>query len=100
MPDCIAVDIGNSRIKIGRFAGAGKSALPEPISVLDLVITDHVTGDFNAAELDAWCSTNIERPAHWLVGTVHRTAGQKLLAAVNDWAERAEIDCRTRLLSY
>jgi len=99
MPDCIAVDIGNSRIKIGRFDGASKSPLPEPSSILDLAITDHAAGDFNTAELCEWCRTYITHPTPWLIGTVHRAAGRKLVAAIRDWEKRAQIRCPTRLLS-
>jgi type III pantothenate kinase len=100
MPDCVAVDIGNSRIKIGRFDRADKSPLPEPASILDLSITDHATGHFDSAELEAWCRNNISGPTEWLIGTVHRTAGQKLIGAVDDWAGRSQIQCPTRTLSF
>ena len=100
MPDCVAVDIGNSRIKIGRFDRANKSPLPEPASILDLSITDHANGHFDSTELDAWCRNNILGPTEWLVGSVHRTAGQKLIGAVNDWSRRSQIQCRTRTLSF
>jgi type III pantothenate kinase len=100
MPDCVAVDIGNSRIKIGRFNRADQSPLPQPASILDISITDHATGHFDAAELDAWCRTNVSSRTEWLIGTVHRTAGQRLVAAANDWSQRTQIECPTRILSF
>lgn len=100
MPDCVAVDIGNSRIKIGRFDRAGASPLPEPASILDLSITDHAAGDFDTGELAEWCRTNVSGPTDWLIGTVHRTAGEKLVGTVSDWARRSQIECPTRILCY
>jgi hypothetical protein len=48
----IAVDIGNSRMKLGRFtrgrnqSALGTTELPAPESTIDLAI-DHATGGFN-----------------------------------------------------
>jgi type III pantothenate kinase len=100
MPDCVAVDIGNSRIKIGRFNRASNSPLPQPTSILDLSITDHATAQFDSATLGDWCRANISNTTECLIGTVHRTAGQKLVAAINDWSTRTQIQCPTRILSF
>ena len=51
----IAVDIGNSRIKLGRFdRTASPRELPEPTATLELPLTSK-PGDFDAAPLAAWC---------------------------------------------
>ena len=63
MPPLVAVDIGNSRIKLGRFGpvtgprsgGAATRSLPEPVDTLDLPLTNR-TGEFDSAPLARWCS--------------------------------------------
>ena len=61
----VAVDIGNSGIKLGRFACATDTGefgdqLPVPSATLELPI-EHATGAFDAAQLSEWCDVECER---------------------------------------
>jgi type III pantothenate kinase len=73
----IAVDIGNSRIKLGRFEPlreeASDSELPVPGSTLDLPIAFH-TGEFDEARFAAWCHEHVASSAPWMVASVHQGA--------------------------
>jgi type III pantothenate kinase len=111
MPDklsteLIAVDIGNSRMKIGRVArGRHQSAsstaieLPAPNVTTDLKI-DHATGRFDEARLAAWCDEHSRGPVEWYVASVHRGAADRLSAAVTGWAQRTGVECPIRRLTY
>ncbi len=78
----IAVDIGNSRIKLGCFDQASPSrGLPEPTSTLELPLSSKA-GDFDAEQLAAWCREQVAGDADWLVSSVHRGATERLVAAV------------------
>jgi type III pantothenate kinase len=70
----IAVDIGNSRIKFGRFAVSafGAADLPEPTATLDL---DTDTPDH--AALGAWLADS-PRDFRWCIGSVNRPATTRL----------------------
>jgi type III pantothenate kinase len=97
----IAVDIGNSRMKLGKFSrgGAAASALPEPEATLDLPIA-HATGDFDLNRLSAWCDERVRTSSDWLVGTVHRKAGERLAAGVAEWSKQSGIACEFDKLTY
>ena len=108
----IAVDIGNSRMKIGRFERSAKEAvseterprssgesLPEPTQIFSLPI-DNKSGDFDVEKLIAWCRENAAGETLWLEGSVHRAAADRLTAAVASWAKRSELECRIRWLTY
>lgn len=96
----IAVDVGNSRIKVGKFDRAGGLALPEPVDVIDLSIANHHSGEFNTADLSAWCNENVANESNWLIGSVHRAAGHRLISAVAGWAQQTEFDCPIRQLTH
>ncbi len=96
----IAVDVGNSRIKIGKFDRVGGLALPEPIDVIGLSIENHRSGQFNAADLNAWCDENVANESNWFVGSVHRAAGHQLILAVIAWARQSEFNCPIRQLTH
>jgi type III pantothenate kinase len=98
VPKLIAVDVGNSRIKIGMFDRVAGLPPPEPIDVIDLPIMGR-SGRFNAAELDAWCNANVANGSKWFVGSVHRAAVHRLIFAVNDWARRSSLSCPLRQLT-
>jgi type III pantothenate kinase len=77
----IAVDIGNSRIKLGQFdRAASPRELPEPIATLELPLTGK-SGDFDSAPLAAWCGREVAGDVAWLVSSVHRGATERLIAA-------------------
>jgi type III pantothenate kinase len=103
----IAVDIGNSRIKLGQFRDAvaimdgprdGVAALPEPTNAFDLPICVHA-GEFDVARLHAWCDAHVAESAEWRLASVHREATGRLTAAVLDWAARNEPKCWVRQLT-
>jgi type III pantothenate kinase len=102
----IAVDIGNSRMKIGRFVRGGDSSssddsnkLPEPNATFDLAI-DHATGGFATGKLTAWCDEHAADDATWYVASVHRGASDRLTSAVAEWAKAARAAPSIRRLSY
>lgn len=88
-PTLIAVDIGNSRMKLGRFDGGepGGGELPAPSVTLDLMIA-HESGEFDRQPLTAWCEEHIAGPAEWLVASVHRGAAERLATAIRQWPMR------------
>jgi type III pantothenate kinase len=78
----VAVDIGNSRIKLGRFDRAASSReLPEPMGTLELLLSSQA-GDFDIERLTTWCREQMIGDADWLVSSVHRGATDRLVAAV------------------
>jgi type III pantothenate kinase len=107
----IAVDIGNSRIKIGRFNRAQAAAnaaqiapqapvqLPEPLSTCELPITNHA-GQFDTTRLRTWCDDNIHGPGDWLIASVHRGATKLLSTTLRDGAKQLQHECVIRQLNY
>jgi type III pantothenate kinase len=78
----IAVDIGNSRIKLGRFDRAPRSRkLPEPTATLKLPLTSNQS-DFDTERLAGWCRERVAGDADWLISSVHRGVAERLVAAV------------------
>lgn len=105
-PGLVAVDIGNSGIKLGQFASetapaacATKQSLPEPIATLELPIV-HETGLFDLKLLSAWCESNLSAVTRWMIGSVHRGAGDFLVATITAWATQLGVDWRVRRLTY
>ena len=101
----IAVDIGNSRMKIGRFVrGAGRAkssntaSMPEPTDTLNILIDR--AGEFDLDRLFNWCGRHGRTAAPWLIGSVHRGASARLAAAIEDWAIRWNVSCDVRRLTY
>jgi type III pantothenate kinase len=110
-PLLVAVDIGNSRIKLGRFraahttrgdrvtdAAAGQS-LPEPMDTLELLLTNRA-GDFDVASLTEWWSAGATESATWLVSSVHRGAAEQFAAAVGALAQSRNANFPLRTLAY
>ncbi len=109
----MAVDIGNSRVKLGQFqrecsgeieASRGARAaddplLPEPVATFDLPIR-HDTGEFDSSRLLAWCNEQLTGGTTWRVASVHRAAAVRLSAALNEWAKQSGRDCPIRQLTY
>ena len=112
-PNLIAVDIGNSRIKLGFFRQAGKGEndaelraqsaatgqLPEPIATLDLSISN-TTGEFDVTILVDWCRERLSRDMSWLIASVHRAAAARLTSALADLASQSGTDWEIRQLTY
>jgi type III pantothenate kinase len=106
MSALVAVDIGNSRMKIGRMERcAVRSAvmlpdeLPAPDATIDLEI-DHATGGFDAARLAGWCEKHCASDVPWRVASVHRGAAEQLSAALSAWSKRLGVVCEIRRLTY
>lgn len=83
----VAVDIGNSQMKLGVFAaaatdGADVLSLPEPLATFELSI-DHATGQFDDSRLADWCTEQQLASAHWRIGSVHRGAAERLVARIS-----------------
>ena len=81
----IAVDVGNNRLKFGRFTAASAEQLPEPEATL------HVAGEQPEFDrLDSWLSELPAGKASWWIGTVNRPTSTRLI----DWlrGERPEDD--------
>lgn len=83
----VAVDIGNSQMKLGVFAlvatdGADVLSLPEPLVTFDLPI-DHTTGQFDESCLADWCTEQHLAHARWRIGSVHRGAAEQLVAWIS-----------------
>jgi type III pantothenate kinase len=101
----VAVDIGNSRIKIGTFVHATVRAqlskpasLQEPAGTFDIPINR--AGEFDLDRLANWCREHVREATTWLIGSVHRGAWDRLAAAIEDWATRSNVSCEVRRLTY
>jgi type III pantothenate kinase len=113
LSDLMAVDIGNSRVKLGQFerecsgekdAGNGTRAvddplLPEPIATFDLPIR-HDTGEFDSNRLVAWCNSHLANGTTWRIASVHRAAAARLSTVLSEWATQLKKDCPIRQLTY
>jgi type III pantothenate kinase len=103
----VAVDVGNSQMKLGQFArqnnsaalSANKISLSEPIATLELPIVQ-ATGLFDLQSLAAWCEQHLSPDTHWSIGSVHRGAGSLLAATIAAWGNQLNINCPMRLLTY
>ena len=111
--DLMAVDIGNSRLKLGQFQrersgendvskgvlAVDEPLLPEPVSTFDLPIR-HDTADFDSTRLVAWCNEHLSGPTTWRIASVHRAAAARLSAVLADWAKQTAYECPIRQLTY
>lgn len=90
--DLIALDVGNSRLKAGRFGSRAAivGRLPEPVDVLGVSLSDPLLFD----ALAQWLAALADRPARWIAASVNDRA----LARLTQWfAKRGirEIACLT-----
>jgi type III pantothenate kinase len=70
----IAVDIGNSRIKLGQFDPPPFSTpLPAPAHTLEIPLANR-DGQFDAAPMEHWCEAHVKGDAVWRIATVHSGA--------------------------
>lgn len=100
----VAVDVGNSQIKLGVFAEALAakeipSVLPEPTETFELSIA-HDTDCFDVVQLSAWCDAYVPTGARWLVGSVHRGATAQLTNAVAAQSRQLSREWELRNLTY
>jgi type III pantothenate kinase len=105
-PGLIAVDIGNSRMKIGRFSHAHSATdahandeLPQPDQTLSLAI-DSAQGEFDAAALHAYCREHVASGTPWYVANVNRPAGDRFTAEVSSWAAESRLTYPIRQISF
>jgi type III pantothenate kinase len=103
-PVLVAVDIGNSGMKLGRFAGDSSAnerseRLPKPSATLELPI-ERATGSFDASQLAEWCSANVRADTRWSIGSVHRGAGETLAETIDSWARKLGIVWPIRRLTF
>jgi type III pantothenate kinase len=95
----IAVDIGNSRIKLGRFDSLIGSPLPDPVQICDLPITDR-EGRFDATRLYTWCNENVSNGSTWYVASVNRSAAHWLIDEVNGLSVRPDREYSIRKITF
>jgi type III pantothenate kinase len=89
----IAVDIGNSRIKLGRFEAAAIAAtheLPQPSSTCELPITNR-KGEFDTVRLAAWSSDHARNDVVCCVASVHRGAADLFIAELANLSRKWDI---------
>jgi pantothenate kinase type III len=97
----VAVDVGNSQIKLGQFANRGDddNSLPEPLATLELTLSN-VDALFDVIALSKWCTQHLSPETVWLIGSVNRRAGELLSVTVSDWARQLELAWPVKLLTY
>jgi len=100
-PSLIAVDIGNSRIKLGEFSAqrADDRSLPEPTAIFELPII-HDKGALDVDRLSAWGESRLSPDTQWAIASVHRGATELLMATLAEWAMRANVDWPIRWLTF
>ena len=86
----IAVDVGNNRLKLGRFATEPGDGLPEPSRALGI---DGEAPDM--ARVAAWLSETPEQAAGWWIGSVNRPTTTRLI----DWLRTDRPDDQITLLA-
>jgi type III pantothenate kinase len=96
----IAVDIGNSRIKLGRFdRSSAARGLPEPTSTVEMPLSNNA-GDFDRNRFSAWCEASVQEDVAWVVSSVHRGASEQLIAAVAATAGELGFTWTVRQLAF
>src|SRR5262245_1033263 len=84
----VAVDIGNSRLKLGQFDAARRATRTlTTLHPLGLAVANR-TGEFDVERFDAWCREHVAGDAIWRLSSVHRGATQRLIAAVSAIAKQ------------
>jgi type III pantothenate kinase len=96
----IAVDIGNSRIKLGRFEfNRSQQALPEPSATFHLAVIDR-SGQFDAVRLADWSAEHSVDSATWQIASVHRGAAERLIKVLSDTMAASLARTHFRQLTY
>jgi type III pantothenate kinase len=87
-PTLIAVDVGNSRLKLGRFDRMTPSReLPAPTATMELPLTSQA-GNFDSQQFIQWCETQLTGNADWLISSVHRGATDELVTVATELGAR------------
>jgi len=79
----VAVDVGNTRIKLGLFTSVGQSPLPHPASTLDV---DPRHDDL--AKIRSWLGALDVAHASWWIGSVQRETAGRLVAWLSEHGAR------------
>jgi type III pantothenate kinase len=103
-PNLIAVDIGNSRIKLGEFPNAcgslnHLSLLPEPAKTLECA-TRNDAGEIDLTQLSGWLEEHVSDRTKWWVASVQRVVAKHLNEILAGKAKRLGIDLSVRQLTY
>jgi len=102
-PILIAVDIGNSRIKLGRFDGetnpANHSALPQPSDTIELPI-DFRNGQFDEKRLSQWASKNAPGNCLWSMASVHHAAAGQFTSTISYVTTQRAANWQIRRLTF
>jgi type III pantothenate kinase len=89
-PTLVAVDIGNTRIKLGTFPrGSSPASLAAPAQTFELPLRSR-EGDFDGAPLEVWCESNVTGDAAWWISSVHNGARDRFLEVERRLAEPLE----------
>jgi type III pantothenate kinase len=70
----VAVDVGNTRVKLGLFASAAGDPLPAPCKKLDLFPKDDAF-----EQITEWLAPHTIRDVSWWVGSVERAVAGRLI---------------------
>lgn len=102
----VAVDIGNSQIKLGLFPQLSETsaqqlsaALPKPHATLELPLIQQA-GEFDSARLAHWCDAVVPVDARWSIGSVHRDGTVRLTEALATWTKQRRTNWRIRKLTH
>jgi type III pantothenate kinase len=91
----IAVDIGNARIKLGRFAAAVENGVSGNIAV-EPIQTLSLDDDFsNSQAIPAWLGKDADQLHTWCIASVNRPAATRLI----NWLREQRPTDRVMLLS-
>jgi len=86
----VAADVGNNRIKLGRFEADPSEKLPEPSCWFGIADEEG-----NLARIGEWLSGTVPETASWWIGSVNRPATTRLI----DWLRWARPRDRITLLA-
>ncbi len=113
LSDLVAVDIGNSRAKLGLFhcecpgerlaagdvSSSSETLLPKPVNIFDLPIR-HDTGEFDSSRLLTWCNQHLSNKTTWRIASVHRAAAARLYTTLSEWSKETGHTCPIQQLTY
>jgi type III pantothenate kinase len=98
VPNWVAVDIGNSRIKLKKGSGLFSTADEKSSDPFVLVLLEP-GGEFDVDRLAEWCN-EVAADATWLVASVHRGAAERFAAVVSETAVKLRREWTIRQVTY
>ncbi len=78
-PPMIAVDIGNSRTKLGLFEATPRGVWPQPIRTLEIASAAETIA---AEQIDSWLHDLAQSPAIWRIVSVNRAMSAALMTLI------------------